>query len=171
MAKNKYQTSAKIVEDTLILSLPDAVSPVVWRMDFSNIKEAAIEIKEKKNGSYSLVMKMPDGDIKDIAPFDDKDAAMHALMMASDAMGGGFVKPTSKYKGAKTSDDNSKIGQVVAGGAGLIIILIMLFSFANIGPKSVKNTTGEAAQYSPSSNSGHVDTGVPILADDFLRSQ
>lgn len=81
-----YSSSAKIVDGTLILSLPDAVSPVVWRMDLGQAKASALEIREKKNGTFMLTLKTPKGDVNEIAPFDERARALRALMAVSRAM-------------------------------------------------------------------------------------
>lgn len=47
-----YSSSAKVVNDTLVLSLPDAKSPIVWRMELTEIKAAAFELQEKEGNQY-----------------------------------------------------------------------------------------------------------------------
>ena len=59
-----YSSSAKVVDGALILSLPDAVSPVVWRMELDDVKAASLGIEPKDNNVYVLTMKEGKGDTK-----------------------------------------------------------------------------------------------------------
>ena len=43
----KYTSSAKIVDGILVLSLPDAIHPVVWQMELGQSKSSALEIREQ----------------------------------------------------------------------------------------------------------------------------
>ena len=52
-----FSASAKVVDGTLILSLPDAISPVVWRMELGHAKSSAIEVREQDNGTFMLTLK------------------------------------------------------------------------------------------------------------------
>ena len=54
--KNDPCAHAKIVESTLIVSLPNAISPIVWRWDLSDVKASAMEIVEENN-AYKIVLK------------------------------------------------------------------------------------------------------------------
>ena len=80
-----FSPSAKIVDGTLVLSLPNAVSPVVWRMDLGKTKSSAIEVREDEN-LYSLVLKTPQADIYKIARYESKLPATQALICIMEAM-------------------------------------------------------------------------------------
>ena len=72
MKKSKKETEmdfvpkAKVVDGVLILSLPDADSPVVWRMELGKTKASAIEVRaENDNGEtvHALIVKTPQSDV------------------------------------------------------------------------------------------------------------
>lgn len=81
-----YSASAKVVDGTLVLSLPDAISPVVWRMDLGTAKSSAIEVRENSDSQYDLVLKTPKADAHVIATYLFKIKATHALMAITKAM-------------------------------------------------------------------------------------
>jgi hypothetical protein len=81
-----YVSSAKVVDGALILSLPDAISPVVWRMDLGSVKSSALEVRDQKDGTYMLTLKNPRDDVHNIAPFAEKAIAVRALMAVSHAL-------------------------------------------------------------------------------------
>ena len=81
----KLVSSAKVIDGTLILTLPDAVRPVVWQMQLGQTKSSALEVREQ-GGNWVLFLKTPRMDVLEIAPFSTKDAAVHALIAVSKAM-------------------------------------------------------------------------------------
>lgn len=81
-----YKSSAKVNAGTLVLSLPDAITPVVWRMDLSTAKSSAIEVRENEDGFYDLVLKTPKADAHNIAVYEFKIKATQALMAVTKAM-------------------------------------------------------------------------------------
>ena len=81
-----YKSSAKVTSGMLVLSLPDAVTPVVWRMDLSVAKSSAIEVRETEDQKYELVLKTPKADAHKIATYEFKVKATQALMAITKAM-------------------------------------------------------------------------------------
>ncbi|MGE4313591.1 MAG: hypothetical protein AB7E85_04895 [Pseudobdellovibrionaceae bacterium] len=84
-AKAPYAPSAQVVDGTLILSLPDAISPVVWQMELGKTKASAIEVREE-GSAHKLVLKTPQADVYHIADYADRDRATDALLTVSSAM-------------------------------------------------------------------------------------
>lgn len=169
-----YSSSAKVVSGTLVLSLPDASSPVVWRMELDEIKAAAFEIKEGADG-FTLIMKTPKGDAQEIAPFDNKNRAMKALMAASHAMeqAQSAIKSAANDSATTSAPQKTKSGgQLVTGIIGIIILAVLIFGITQMGPTmpppagSQSVATNSAASGDPAGN-----VGVPMSADDFLRGR
>jgi len=80
------QPSADIVDGKLVLSLPNAITPVVWQMDINRASSSAIEVIEKKNkGGFTLNFKTNDSNTE-IATFENRNDAMDALIMSSEAL-------------------------------------------------------------------------------------
>lgn len=188
-SKNENVDSrAKIVDGTLILSLPDAISPIVWRMDLSSVKSAAIEIRtDKKEGEderYTLTMKATGEKAKDIATFSGKSQAVQALMVASQAMEQGASTTAATVANDTTTSTKSTIsniqavpvqkkslaGQILAAFIGLVIIGMLIFALGKVGPKTVPtgDPVRDNSQATGNPFGGGGDTGVPMSADDFL---
>lgn len=81
----KYSTTAKVIDGTLILTLPDAIKPVVWQMQLGQTKSSALEVREQGD-TWMLILKTPRADVMEIAPFATRDAAVKALLAVSRAM-------------------------------------------------------------------------------------
>lgn len=185
----KYKTSAKVVDGKLILSLPDAASPVVWQMDLIEMKASAFEIKtDDKTGQYLFVSKKQGQDSFDIiAPFDDKDKAVAALMETSKALENATAYPvhtTSSAEAAYSHAPSSSHGAYAPHPAqkkpgkgkwiGVLILFIiiggLIFVSFNMQPRSPSSF-----QPSPSSSAAgggaEQNAGVPMSADDFLRNR
>ncbi len=157
------RSSAKVVDGNLIISLPDAKNPIVWRMALGEARAAALEVREQAN-EYVLVLKYPKGDSIDIAPFDNKPTATNALMAISKAMqeAHGQIKsiPTSAPYTASSS-----MGWKWIIPLALILAALFLFSrTASVTP--VDYTTGTAT--ANPTTSGNNDVGVPLSADSVL---
>ena len=49
------QSIANVVDGKLILSLPEAATPVIWQMDLEQAQSCALEVKEdKKSKQFNL---------------------------------------------------------------------------------------------------------------------
>ena len=83
---NKYLSTAKVIDGVLILSLPDAITPVVWQMELGQSKSSALEIRTTDKGEFVLILKTPRQDILEIATYAQRDRAIKALMITSSAM-------------------------------------------------------------------------------------
>lgn len=174
-----YSSSAKVVNDTLVLSLPDAKSPVVWRMELAEIKAAAFELQQKDE-DFLLVMKTSKGDTQQIAPFDNRAKALRALMSTSQAM-----EHAETLSRAGANDEGKPVfisqqgakkrsGQAVAGLIGIIILGGLLFILTQVSGNGQYATAGNMAA---SVGNGGVSApaggaaGVPVSADDFLMQR
>jgi hypothetical protein len=187
--KGTYSSSAKVVDGTLILSLPDAITPSVWRLDLGNVKASALEVREKDQNLYGLVLSTPKGDVHDIAGFDDKNRAVCALMAVTKALeqAHGQIKPgtfianeNAAHKGDHAvpavykKQKNHPGNRWFAGIAGIILLFLISYTLINLGPKSPSfATSGDGAVSSAFHDQGtsRNDTGVPLSADEFLRSR
>jgi len=81
-----HTASVKIVDSTLVISLPGAVTPVVWRMDIKQVKASVIEVVSGENGHYTLMIKTKQGETHNVATFIENDEAVAALMEVSAAL-------------------------------------------------------------------------------------
>lgn len=166
---NTYESSAKVVEGNLILSLPDAVNPIVWRMELGNVKASALEVRAgTADGLFVLSLKTPKGESHDVAPFDSREKAVHALMCVSNAMQNaerGLSAPLPGYAAMPDGGKKQKMGiwkwlLVLVG----VLLIIFLFSYlGNVAPR-----TGDVSAVSgPGESEG--ESGIPQSADEMLK--
>ncbi len=171
-----YQSSAKVVDGNLILTLPDAINPIIWRMELGNVKASALEVRANDN-IFLLALKTPKGEEHEIAPFESRERAIYALMQVSDALGKaeGKMTPPSTTIVQSGQPVYAAPATVKSSGAGYkwlaalatAIVLIFLFSFVS-GLSPEPEILGTATD--PSSTSiDQGESGVPLSADEVLR--
>lgn len=176
--------SARVVDGKLILSYPDAITPVVWQMDLSTAKASALEVRENEKGNFILALKTMKGENADIAPFSTKDAAVNALMAASRALEnahgqirvGGEAISSATPSASIAITAQKKSGRGSKWAAGFLAFLLIAFlvgvwgSIAPRSPISVYNAAGGPVSASPTRASNN-EAGVPLSADEFLMQQ
>lgn len=176
-----YSSSARVVDGTLIISLPQAITPIVWRMELGHVRASALEVRHQEDGTSMLTLKTPKGDIHDIAPFRTKGQAIQALMAVSRAMEqahgqmrpaaantDGVVNLTTAAQRAVSPRPASR-SRFATGIIGTILLLCLIALFLNIGSQN-----HESMANGHSTVSGHAPeaaTGVPLSADDFLSNR
>ena len=181
-----YSATASVVDGTLILSLPDALTPVVWRLDLGHAKASALEVREDADGNFVLLLKTPRGDVNDIARFATRGRAVAALMSVTRAMeqSHGQFRPAAyeggpynaahlpvpvRKKGKAAASQGQGNGRGLLGGLVAIALIIILGGIMlNMGPKPVSSNAAlsPAAGIAPSQAAG-----VPVSADDFLKNR
>ena len=172
MSKNKKikRPQAEYIDDVLTLSFPNAVDPIVWRMDVNDIKTASFEIQSLKDKQeFKLFLKPQGGTEQVIARFSDKDAAFDALMLASDALhqDNSSAKTTGKKP---TAHKKRGAGKWLLLIAGLILVLGLYIYMINLVPNTQDFQTTTAATTTNNQPARAQDkTGVPVSADDFFE--
>ncbi|MFP4313578.1 MAG: hypothetical protein ACLFR0_04540 [Alphaproteobacteria bacterium] len=187
--KNISRTTANVVDGKLILSFPDAITPIVWQIDLHDAKSSAFEVVEE-DGQFKMISKKQGAQKKEvIAPFATKESAVEALMVTSDALARAHghihnAQPSNNNNGAAspaTQPHNviysHAAPQAKKGGKGWIfalvslVLIIGLFTMANTmqprSPSSVQNASG-TDDFGQNASSR---AGVPVSADDFLRAR
>ncbi len=173
-------SSAEVVDNHLIIALPNAIEPVVWRMELDKVGTASFEIKEiKTSGHYKFNLKPKKGTAEIIATFETKDDALNALVQSSDAMQNPVTSSNVKTKNDKEqkinivtsaapqSEPKSKgINKWVKLLLGLLIVVGLYAYLMSLMPNRINNLSDSPAA-TPSSSTPQ--TGVPLSADDFLN--
>jgi hypothetical protein len=177
-----HSASASVVDGKLILSLPDAITPVVWQMDFSSVKASALEVRETKEGTFTLTLKTPKGEALDIAPFAKRDQAVNGLMAAARALENaqGRIHPGASGSLNETQGHGIHIvqqpkqrgsaGKWIGTIAALVVLVVLIGIWGSLAPRPPGGVAGAAAE-TPSSLAPQRTPGVPQSADEFLKGQ
>ena len=183
---------ATVRDGMLVLSLTNAISPVVWRLDIGNIKASALEIRENDDLTYDLVLKNQKSDLNVIASFENRSEALRALKSVMRAIEETplthFKSPgmpsngdnVNKVRGQDKSSNSQAQGYeappspvtgsrgrpVLAGVIGACIVLFLIFLVTSLG-------TGPARlESSAPGGAGNASaSGEPITADEFLKGR
>lgn len=167
----EYKSSAKVVDGNLILSLPNAVNPIVWRMELGSVKASALEVREGTNGQSLLILKTAKGEAHEIAPFTSRDQAVHALMRVSAALQSAEGQIASSSAPAAPHLEKER-GSSKKWLIALGVVLLLIFLMAWVGSNSSSVQTGGADLATEQMPSGATDdstSGVPQSADQMLR--
>lgn len=160
---NQPQASAKVVEGKLILSLPNALKPTVWQMNFEQYAASSLEVSDQDN-KFILLLKTPDGKSVEVAPFASREDAVKGLVVASKALERG--QSSSNFDGSGLSF--KKILTPVLAVLFLFVLLSVWASLSTIEPGTMQQTSssgyGSGAPVA-------AETGVPMSADAFLGAQ
>jgi len=181
--KQQSSASARVVDGKLILSLPDASTPVVWQMDLTQTKASALEVRHNQDKTvFTLTLKTPKGETLDIAPFDSREFAVEGLMAASFALENahGQIRdfpaecandqPRTRYIGSKPKSGAGK-KWLIAFGA-LFALFILLNIWTAVTPIRPMNQDQMMAQYGGVQTIAPQErTGVAVSADEFLNAQ
>lgn len=162
-------SSARVVDGKLILSFPEALTPVVWQMDLTQTKASALEVKQDKD-RFTLALKTPKGEVIDIASFEKREAAVSGLMAASKALesGQGQIRPVGTSSTIEQIRPKSSLKKWILIALG-VLALWLLFNMWALQQNSSSNITSGTGQ---TESSGSADTsGVPIPADEFLQGR
>lgn len=175
---------AKVVNGKLILSFPEADTPVVWQMDLDKAETCALEIKEdKKTKLYSLVQRVSESEQNIIASFQEKADAVAALMATSSAMQNGSSSPVFQPMAMQTAQAPvyySQPAPVQGKGEGkkavvlsVVLILILLAIWAiSIPLGQVKTSALSAEGSSAAQGSGAAASGgEAVSAEEFLKNR
>lgn len=163
--------SAVIVDGKLILSLPDALSPVVWQMDLDQTKSSALEVKENSD-SCSLLLKSEKNEIVEIARFANKPMTIQALMAASRALekGHGQIRNISAgtnpaaFYGAPPKPRRTWLGVLL----GMLLLFVLLNVWGMAKTKNL-NTAASTQNEAAAGTTSNGRDGVPLSADEYLR--
>ncbi len=178
--KQNNQVSATVADDYLILSLPNAVEPIIWRKSLEKIGSTTFEVKKVANkDQYNLTLQKTKTTSEKIATFDNKEDALLALNAASEAFHGHSKAPNlSKQTDNISAQSLQATPQKASSNKWLwlfIATIAVVGLYAYMG-KLIPNTTitGEtttmtATSASTAPTSAAESTGVPVSADDFFN--
>lgn len=175
--KTQSNSSARVVDGKLILSYPEALTPIVWQMDLAQAKASALEVRESPKG-VSLILKTAKGETTEIAPFATKEEAVAALMAAARAL----ETAHGQIRGAGAANEAggapyaapAKRSRWTAGILGVLLILVLMVIWVSLAPRPPMSVDASGAPV-PSSRPGGApaqeENGVPLSADEVLMKQ
>jgi len=165
--KKPIRVEADVVNNHLILSLPHALSPVVWRMSLDKIGTASFEIKEdKKKNAFALVIKYDNKKTETIAALPSQQDALDSLIAASAAMQAGEANDRKSTKKSSPIKQDIEPQKWVVALLAVIIIGGLYFYLTTLMPSEMD----PAADIDRSAQSSST-TGVPLSADEFLQGR
>ena len=173
--KQESNASARVVDGKLILSLPDALAPVVWQMDLGEAKASALEVKhDEDNARFVLVLKTPRGEKVEVAAFDKRADALEGLMAASAALenASGQIQSGSAVQTqneAPTQNKKNKRNRWMSALLAVVILFVLLMIWSSVLPRTTN--IGNIEQTAGFGGPPPTSSGVPVSADDFLRAQ
>lgn len=174
-------SDVNIVDGKLIMSFPHADIPVVWQMDLDLARTSSIEVQEdKKRKGFTLVFKSDSSEAKDIATFTEKQDAVNALMDASRALQSahGKIRPVvqitnsglvqAQQSGAKNANSRKSSIPGFLLAIALVLVLLLIWGISSVAP--LDRTPAPESTSSGISGTTSGASGVPVSADDFLKS-
>lgn len=167
----KDSSSAVVVDGKLILSLPDAVLPVVWQMDLDQTKSSALEVQES-GGNFPLVLKTTENKSVEVAKFDNRAGAVQALMAASRALEKAHGQIRSAHSaGVAYAAPSSPRRPWLAFVLGLLMLFVLLNVWGYINSKNLVPNAATSSANGESQNQQAPNTrdGEPMSADEFLK--
>ena len=180
----KFTSSAKIIDGTLILTLPDAIKPVVWQMQLGQTKSSALEVRDMPDGNWMLILKTPRMDVMEIAPFSNKDAAVRALLAVSRAMekahgqlgSGNGPYPVPAVVPGRYSSECRRGGWLCRLMKFILYTFMTLFILLILGVGVLwlthsGSTQDQATTILQAPAPAEAPVGSPIPADQFLNNQ
>lgn len=177
--KKPVPASAQVVDGKLILSLPGAITPILWQMDMGETKASALTVTPSSaSGEHAtLSLKMPRGESAPIAEFPSKQEAVEALNVVARALESahGRIRPASpaanEYENRpviayRDKRNGWKWGLGVAAVAILIAIAVV---WGSLLPGGGGSQQFESAYAPPADTTARETAGVPVSADDYLN--
>ncbi len=179
-------SSVKIVDGVLILSFPEAETPVVWRMKLEEAALAAFEVRKNSDtdNGFFLHLRASDNKSDNIALFETKEEAVKALMDVTKAMEEASSVPAQPSPAHTNVSMSHSVGPMAVTQStpapkrfGLLktillalflsalLILGLLFLLVKSGPSY--NEFPSQISETPPQNS----IGTPLSADDFLNQR
>lgn len=186
--------SANVVDGKLILSFPDAMTPVVWQMDLGKTKASALEVQSKqKDTAFTLTLKTPKGENLNIATFEERKDAVSALIVTAKALENAAGHMHAPYSSDTPANQNKALipydGAAYGGYyakrrkpfpwlpllGSIALIVVLLIVWGNLQPMrvgGVSNTTTTPRAAAPQAQPQNTNqAGVPLSADDFLMNR
>lgn len=94
-----HKAEASVIDGVLIVSMPNADTPAVWRFDLSQVTIGGVEVRED-SGKFIIGARNAKGELQDIATYPTRETATQALNAITGAM---MNAPTFRPAAASSS--------------------------------------------------------------------
>lgn len=183
------KSSAKVLGGTLVLSLPDAITPIVWTLDIGKDGHGALKIEtDEKKGETALIYSSPKKNVSDItvALYAEKAKALNALMQATSALSQqAIIHGENTQPGMHYAPAASPLKKNVTTIVGILLLTAVFLFLTTPGQNLMSNLSkGKSLSSSPSSYASSVSSemtaspepsqpdpdsvGVPMDANNFF---
>lgn len=179
MFKKHNCCQSELSNNRLVLSLPDALTPVMWVMDMANEGTFVMRVEQDDNGFYVLQKLSVDGkQPEDIACYAEKHKAVNAMAMISKTIQGQKNNASSSLFVTFLSI----LKKVIIYGIGLCLLIILAIFiygpvkiilgniFGGAAIETVDNVENNNIQ-PPAIATDPNAAGVPMSADEFLKQR
>lgn len=160
---------AKLSNNTLALSLPDAITPAVWVMDMANEGTFIIKVEQNEAGYYVLQKISTKGKTEDIAFYNKKSKAIRAMSVITQAIDTNKPSKFSLFSVMKIF----MLGVIALTILGLGYILYkpaMSIATSFLNGLSTTQILGKSSTPPVIEQTNTDAVGVPMSADDFLNN-
>ena len=166
-----YKSSAHVKDGRLVLSMPDAETPVVWVMDLNDATTSVLRLESDKQGFY-VIKKHGGKTAETIAVYRNRKPAVRALDKSTKALdsarslrgqGGGSSRLTNILLGILF------VWFVLFRLGNLDLCLIQLAIYPFIKDDIAAMQAQQAAAQEQQSATQPDAVGVPLSADDALQ--
>lgn len=172
--------SARVADGRLIISLPDAETPAVWMLDLAEAVTSVLRLENDRQGFYVIKKHGGKGAAETVAVYRDRARALRALEKTSSAL--------ERARSSMTYNGRPIVVRPVSKVVRFFnILLVFWFVLYLLGLDKYALTllfmpftadqpvaAAPAAPTAPESNNtaepGSPPAGVPLSADDFLKS-
>lgn len=191
-----HKAEANVIDGILIVSLPNAETPAVWRFDLTQVTIGGVEVREN-DGRFVIGARNAKGELQDIAAYPTRESATQALTVITQAM---MNAPAIRPAAAATAEAAPaqaaampahiaaaaqprgfvsrwarRIGTVAIIGVAIFGV-IMMFAMSDFfsaggslsGDRTADTNVPASAAPADSSRLGEIEPGVPASADDLL---
>lgn len=188
-----HKATANVIDGVLIVSMPNAETPAVWRFDLSQVSIGGVEIRNDE-GRFILGARNARGELQDIAAYPTRESATQALTEITAAMmnasssrpapASAAAMPQAHVAAAAMAQPRGFVSRWARriGTVAIIVVAlfgaVMMFAMSDffkaggtLSPGQTANSNVPASAGQSGTNSsrlGEIEPGVPASADDLL---
>jgi hypothetical protein len=170
LQKNNQKTRANVVDGKIILTCPNAQTPVVWQMDLTEASASALEVRNE-GGQSVLMLKTLKGKEATIAVFDTREKALDVLMAASHALQNAHGKMRAPANSNALHAPMREVHAKKGGWFKKIFMFLAVLALLYVALSFILVMTGPQRTSSNSAQTSQNSGGTAMSADDYLSGR